>query len=328
MHHDEKRAQEKFVALLKEKVPDQPINTLVRLLPALEKGAIYRRLRGEVYFTFAEMAVIAAHLGISLDRVAEITSPFRTQGCQLHVRDYCEFNPVDLDMSYSYIQAINAAAADPGSEFCVAGNTLPLHISLQHLPLYRLLLLKWKYRFGRIPAGELSYASIQAPPEEEATYGAYLEAVQRIGHTVFIWDHAFLTMLINDINYFYDIRMITPDEMRLLKEELHRMLDTLERYADTGRFEETGNRIDTYVSLLNFDTTYYYITSENVSISMSTAFGLGAFTSLERNVCEDMKAWVAGLKRSSSQISGVNLKNKIRFFKQQRDILEQLLCRV
>ena len=37
------------------------------------KEAIYRRLRGEVPFTFQEAAVISKELGISLDRIAGVS---------------------------------------------------------------------------------------------------------------------------------------------------------------------------------------------------------------------------------------------------------------
>jgi hypothetical protein len=321
MYNNEKKLQEKFIFLLKEKIPRHLANTLMEMLP-LEKEAIYRRLRGEVAFSFFEMATLSSSLSISLDNIAEIASPYRSQWYHLHIRDYCEFKPIDLNMSYNYIKAIIAAAGDPNSEFGIAANMIPLHIGLLHLPVYRIYLLKWRYQSGKTPRNKLSYSDIRVPEAEKKTYQQYLDAVRKIKYTFFIWDNSFFLSLINDINYFYNVRMITRTEMQMLKLEMFRLLDTLEHFADEGQFD-TGNKVETYVSDLDFDSTYTYLSSDNMSICMNSVYSLGAFTSLEKEACEEMKNWVLGLKKSSVLISGAAQYDKIMFFEKQREMLEK-----
>lgn len=55
---------------IREKIPNRIIlaNTLAELLN-IEKEAVYRRLRGEVAFSFVEIAAISSSLGISLDNI-------------------------------------------------------------------------------------------------------------------------------------------------------------------------------------------------------------------------------------------------------------------
>lgn len=324
MRNEENKLQEKFISLLKEKVSNQPASTIMDILP-LEKEAVYRRLRGSVPFSFAEMAKLSTSLGISLDQLANNVTPYRSKCYQLYVRDYTQFNPVDLNMSYNYIKTINMAADNPYSEFGISANTVPLHISLLHLPIYRVYLLKWCYQFGMVPINKLSYSSTVVPQEEAETYSLYLEAIEKIKHTFFIWDSSFLISLINDINFFHKIWIISREEMIMLKQEISNMIDTLEHYADSGKFDSTGNEIETYVSNLNFETSYSYLFSDNISLCMSTAYSLGAFTSQEDDACEDMKNWISGLKKSSILISGVAELDKIIFFNKQREILEKKL---
>ncbi len=321
MYNKEKILQERFISLLKEKIPHHLANTLMKILP-LEKEAIYRRLRGEVSFSFIEMATLCTHLGISLDHIANIVSPYRSQWYHLHVRDYSELKSIDLNMSYNYIKVINMAANDPYSEFGIAANTLPLHIGLLHLPLYRIYLLKWRYQFEKTKKNKLNYSDIQVPEKEKETYRMYLDAVKKIKHTFFIWDQSFFISLINDINYFYNIRSISKEEMHMLKQEMFSLLDTLEDYADEGEFD-TGNKVEIYVSYLNFDTTYIYLSSNNISMSMHSTYNLGAFTSLEKEACEETKNWIMGLKKSSNLISGTAQRDKILFFENQRKILDK-----
>jgi hypothetical protein len=321
MYDKEKKLQEKFISLLREKIPHHLAKTLLEMLP-LEKEAIYRRLRGDVSFSFVEMVTLSTHLSISLDNIADVASPYRSQWYHLHMRDYNEFKPIDLYMSHNYIKAISLAAEDPNSEFGIAANMLPLHISLLHYPIYRIYLLKWRYQSGKTPKHKLNYANTTVPEAEKKTYKQYLDVIKKIRHTFFIWDKSFFISLIHDINYFHSIRIITQKEMEMLQEEMSSLLDTLEYYADYGEYE-TGNKIETYISNLVFDTTYMYVSSCNICISMNSVYSLGAFTSLEKEACEDMKLWIQGLKKSSSLISGVSQYDKITFFEKQRDYLEK-----
>ncbi|MDH6357288.1 hypothetical protein [Parabacteroides sp. PF5-9] len=321
MSHDWRKLQEKFIALMKGKSAGNLAQTIAELLP-LEKEAIYRRLRADVPFSFSEYVTLSSQLGISLDSLTDFTSPYRSQSFQLHIRDYSQFTPVDLYMSESYIKVIHRAADNPYSEFGIAANTLPLHISLLHLPLYRVYILKWRYQFDMNSEQPLHYLNIKVPPEEEATYAGYLEGIQRIKYTYFIWDSNFLMSLINDINYFYEIQLIDKESMYLLKQEMERLLNTLEYYADRDIYN-TENKVEMYISLLNFDTTYNYLSSGDIHVSMSTVYGLGAYTSLEKEACDSMKKWIQGLKKTSTLISGISQLDRIRFFKQQRELLEQ-----
>ncbi len=59
-------AKEKFPP--KGQLADMLMDTLY-----IGKEAIYRRLRGEVPFTFQEAAIISKELGISLDRIAGVS---------------------------------------------------------------------------------------------------------------------------------------------------------------------------------------------------------------------------------------------------------------
>ncbi|MCD7929978.1 MAG: hypothetical protein LUH15_00615 [Tannerellaceae bacterium] len=67
-----------FTSALQKKVPgrSQLTNMLAETLN-IEKEAVYRRLRGEVAFTFTEVATLAQHLCISLDELIGIQSEKR-----------------------------------------------------------------------------------------------------------------------------------------------------------------------------------------------------------------------------------------------------------
>ena len=59
-----------LISTMREVTPKEGnlANVLMDIL-CMSKEAIYRRLRGEVAFTFSEVAIIAGELGISLDKI-------------------------------------------------------------------------------------------------------------------------------------------------------------------------------------------------------------------------------------------------------------------
>lgn len=60
----------------------------------IEREAVYRRLRGEVPFTFVEVMTVAKELGISLDNLTE-TDTCKSRPFQLKLVEYA--NPLDAD---------------------------------------------------------------------------------------------------------------------------------------------------------------------------------------------------------------------------------------
>ena len=86
---------ESFLAELRKKIPQgaKLTNTLVDML-YIEREAVYRRLRGEVPFTFMEVMVITKELGISLDNLTE-TDTCKSRPFQLKLVEYA--NPLDAD---------------------------------------------------------------------------------------------------------------------------------------------------------------------------------------------------------------------------------------
>ena len=113
---------------IKEEFPQKTnlVNALVDLL-CIEKEAVYRRLRGEVAFTFAEIVTIANAFGISLDNlVGTVTA--KSRPFQLKLVEYA--NPLDADfrMMQDFVEIFACAESEPDWEAGFSTNTLPKSI--------------------------------------------------------------------------------------------------------------------------------------------------------------------------------------------------------
>jgi mevalonate pyrophosphate decarboxylase len=84
--------------------------------------------------------------------------------------------------------------------------------------------------------------------------------------------HRIFRSLANDIRYFHSIRLLTNEDIRIIKEDLFRLLDYIENLAFAGQFKETGNKVFFYISDINIDTNYACLEMEDARISILNAF--------------------------------------------------------
>ncbi|MDR2041758.1 MAG: hypothetical protein LBP98_05510 [Tannerella sp.] len=315
----DKELHEKFIEIAKEKTSDKTnFASLLADILSIKKEAIYRRIRGEVFFTFAEIVSIAKKLDISLDYVGGMVSPYRSHPFSLHVQNYINQEEIDYRMTRDYIAAIRRAASLSYSEFGYTTTIIPMHFSIFHEPFYYLYILKWLYLSGHYNA---LFSEISFDERQKKQNAQFLQAVMAIKYTYYVCDKLFLTYMLNDINYFHSIRLMSDADMLLMKKEIEYFLIRMEKLAIQGAYNN-GNKVDIYVSDLHFETTYYYLASDIENISMISSFSVGAVTSLEKSVCGQMRTWMQGLKRTSTLISCSAEKERISFFGKQRAILK------
>jgi hypothetical protein len=312
----------RFIQLLKEIIPERGelSRTLSEIL-SIEKMSVYRRLRGDISFTFAEIIAIARQLNISLDNIIHITSPYRSMPFSLHFQDYFNFNEIDYKMSEDYVKAIKIASDKPYSEFGSTSNTLPLHARIYFPPIFRFLMMKWMYQFGNANS-ILPYSKIEIPEKLSALHKEYLKEVQNIKYTFFIYHESVLLNLIRDIQYFKAIHLLTQEDVELLKRSLFKGVSIIEKLLINGAFDN-GNKVDIYVSEMNFETSYSYLKSENINLSMIDAYTLGAVTSMDAETTGIMKKWMQSIKRTSTIVSGSE-KNRIEYIEKQHQYIETI----
>lgn len=314
---------ELLLKVIKEKVPQKTklANLLTDLL-LIEKEAVYRRLRGEVPFTFTEIVKISRALNISLDNLVGINTP-QSYPFQLKLTRYYNLTEVDYAMHKEYTDLISNIPDNTYSEIGCASGIIPLHFTLKHEMIQRFYTLRWQYQFGD-PGSVPPLSQIVFSDKLKSLFQKYLVNVENFKSTCFIWDKQFITDLINDIKYFHSIRLITDEEVQLLKSEMRDFLKGLEELCIYGAYRN-NNRVDVYLSSLNFEASYTYMQTEQYKITMVKAHTLSEIVSLNEEVFDKTKKWFQSLKRTSILISGSDERSRIIFFeKQHRNVEEGL----
>lgn len=287
------------------------------------KEAVYRRLRGEVPFSFFEVSLIAEKTGISIDSILGNSNP--------HIIPFyyseTSFDSVfqeDSHLFEEYLHAVRALTEEDSSEMGIATNMIPASFIVRQFPnLFRLRVFKWQYQ--QLGSRNLSPFSSLKVNDKVLQLGLdYANIVENFDHTYLVLDSLIFNYLINDIAYFFSINLIDEADVAQMKGELFGLVNEMDRAARQGIFR-TGKRLDIYISNTNFDSTYSYGGSAKTRVSGLSVFTVDVINSSDEKIFVMIKKWMESLKRTSVLISVTGEIPRKQFFKKQRQLIENLL---
>ena len=149
------------------------------------------------------------------------------------------------------------------------------------------------------------------------------ESAKKSGKTYFIWDNSIFHSFVKEIQYFAGLKLISVKDVIQLKKELQQLLTDLEYLSVKGEFNN-GNKLPIYLSNINFETTYSYISKKNFEVSLFSIYSLNSMDSQNPHICRMQKKWIQSLKRHSTQISESGETQRIAFLEKQKNIIAAL----
>ena len=165
------------------------------------KEAIYRRLRGEVPFTFQEAAIISKELGISLDRIAGVSF---SNNAMFDINVVDHGNPFETyyDFLNKHVKLFHTLREDPNASLGTASNVIPQTLYLKHELLAKFRFFKWMYQNEHIKCKH--FEELEIPQKIINVQQDFAKLSHHIHSTDYIWDSMVFLHLINDIQYFSD----------------------------------------------------------------------------------------------------------------------------
>ena len=253
-----------------------PASLLMDMLN-IGREAAYRRLRGEVPFTFGEASALCARMHFSLDRVVGLAATDKLS-FQLKFKEFTApletYNEI-LERDIAFMREV---ASDPTTEFATATNSLPAEFYGKYDNLNRFKLFKWLYQ-------------------------------HEVGNPA--------------VRTFREMHLISQESVRVLRDELFAMLDEMETVAVKGEFEN-GNKIFLYLSDIDLESSYSYVTTSRHQAVNIGMFSLNGLRTPDPLMYEYVKKWIKTQSRFSTLISGSGELRRIHYFKRQREIVAQL----
>lgn len=313
-----------FVDVIKNKIPQRGLLTnRISDILALEKEAVYRRLRGDVSFSFSEIALLSIEFGISLDSIAEKSSPMERP---LIIRFVNFFNPSELDckMFEGSLNGARALAEDPDSEYGAISALIPSPFNVAYKAIYKFYMLKYLHQFGQ-GKKQIVYKDVKINDRLSECNKKFVILAKKAANSLFILNEKLIEILVKDLNYFYEARLLAKENIVRIKDDINMFLNDLERYTNAGSFI-SGGKVQVYISNLQFDTNYSYFDAENYRMTLMRAFSLNDAYSFDEKVFLNMKKWTQFLKRTSTLISESDELQRVVFFEKQRDALKLLCC--
>ncbi|MDR2138478.1 MAG: hypothetical protein LBP50_02870 [Tannerella sp.] len=313
---------EALLVQIRNRIPQNAklVNTLVDIL-LIEKEAVYRRLRGEVPFTFHEIVTITKHMGISLDAIIGIETQ-KSRLLQLKLPDFLNPKENDMMMIESKISTLNRITACNDTELAVLTNIIPQDILPRFDLLTKYIIFKWQYHYNGTRT--LAFHDVIPPDCVIQVFKTLYTCFRKIKKSNYVFDNQFCRYIVDDINYFRSIRMIDEEDVLKVKEDIFRMLDYLENIATFGIFEETGTRVNIYVADVDITNSYAYVRGNDFNLCMIKTFFLTSATSTDEVIFEKIKNWITATLRLSTLITVANERQRVLYFERQREIVRSL----
>ena len=273
-----------------------------------------------VPFTLAEAAVISRKLGISLDRMIGVS--FQDNAVfDMNIVDSSQPFETYYSILEKQVELFRKVKEEEYSEIGTSSNIIPLTLSLNYNMLSKFRLFKWMYQNDNIKCKH--FEEMEIPQKIVDKQKEYANAINHIHSVDYIWDNMIFSHLINDIQYFCGIHLISDEDKNLLKEELFRVADDLEELATRGK-SQMGNDIRIYISNINFEATYSYLDTSTVQLSLIRIYSINSISTQDSEMFRGLKEWIQSLKKFSTLISESGEMQRIQFFKQQREIIGTL----
>ena len=286
----------------------------------IERGAVYRRLSKKIPFTFHEIVKISVEWNISLDHIFNLQSekiPF----LMLPI-NYLNPSDVHLDFVYQIIHPVHLLkSAD--TEIMDVCNKLPRNLHAGFKYLYQFYLFKWCYEYS-VEKKTVTLSEITVSEKTAVFVNDYYQAIKNVPKTNFIFDRYLFDYLVNDVRYYHSIRMITDEEKELIKQDIYRLLDYLWEIASEGRYPDSQNQVNLYISHLQVNTNYSYMFSSQSNVCYVPVFDKLELYTYNPKMLSQAKQWMQLKKRTSFQISEVDEKCRVEYFSRQRGLVDAL----
>lgn len=313
---------ERFLQTIEGSLPED-VNVAAFLMETLHIGkeAAYRRLRNEVQLSFQDIAIICKTLGLSLDH---FLGNYKENSAVFH------FNMITLENAMvdyyntlsRYLELMKNVKDDPDYMVTVVSSTVPNILFSKYAYIARFRICRWLHQNENLRSIN-ALSDVELPESIMQLQNRLCNEIYEMKHIVQIWEPHIFMSLINEIRYFYTLRIITRDDVRNLKEELIDLLEMNQRVATEG-LSEHGREINTYLSNINFDVSYTLFEKEDYQFGVFRLYSVNTMDTMHPGICKLQKGWIQSLKRYSTLISQSGEMQRISFFNEQRKYLETL----
>lgn len=285
----------------------------------IERKPASRRLNKKVYFSIDEMEILSMKLEIPIDSIVNGRKSFPFTLHPPMSIPSLEVLVEDIKAKLKNFNKLYGEHIESGSIFSFP----PIEFIIPYKSLLKLAYFKWGY--FHINSDDFSnYDSWDIPDELFALTPDIMNAYDRLSKVSYIWDPVCIWILVRDINFFLSTNIMDSKSAELLKNDLHAMLNGLEKLAGNGTsyYFNKQKDIEFFVSTIFLGGNFSCYTTDNKEYgSYRTSFmNSDQLNDVNPNM-PVVKAWIDSMKKISTPITRCGIKERKIFFNEQHEIV-------
>jgi hypothetical protein len=297
----------------------KPINYLMDMLDIGRESA-YRRVRGEIPFTFEEISKLSLELGFSVDEVISKNKINRTFLDLL--TSHSSPDEAFLQMLRNYYGFIEHIEKKDNAEILASQNRVPLSLFIDNDILFKFYYYKFTYQADNDRMNH-TFSDTVIPSDIVLLRQKFISRLQYVSSYVFIMSRRIFLTICREMQYYYSRKLITDEEIILLKAALTELLEKLQNIILKG-CNDIGIRYYIYLSFLEIDANNACISYGDNAMSEFWIYSSNFIDIRNQEVCTMHKKWFESMKKYSVLISRSNEIFQARFFEQQREYIENI----
>ena len=318
----DKKLNELLAAKVAESIP-QNIKTIDYLMEVLNisRESAYRRMRGEIPFTFNEIATLSLDLGFTVD---EIIGSHKKDRIFFDLKTDTSADPEEsfLAMIQEYYDYIDNISKFRDGEILITLNRISLFLLIKFDTLFKFFYYKWVHQTYNVPVF-YSFSEMTVPPEILAVRQQLKVRSDTLSNVNLILDRDLFLSTVKEIQYYYSRRLLSLENIHYLREELLKLLYYIEKLLQRGR-NENGYEYNFYVSSLDVEANTTYASFGDNYASKFWMYSLNAVVIKNQEICKMHKKWIESMKKSSILVTQSNEILQEEYVKRQEEHINEL----
>lgn len=307
--------------ILREKIrkDDKLVDVIIDTL-SIGKESAYRRLRGEVPYTFDDVMKISAKFNISLDSIVGN----RRKGAALVNTSIIDIeDPIESYKNYLVTQReiFKELGKRENPKAYLAFNLIPYAFYSSYRVLTRFRLYRWFHQMNNT-GNQLLFKDLDLSEDLWSMHKEMIKEFSLLPEIHFIFDTKLFLKLVKDIRLFVQLELIDRESLLLLKKELLQLLDDIEQMTKFSSDSEIKRSI--YISNVSFETSYLYFEADDYHICSLRLLGISVISTQDEWICKQQKRWIESLKRYSTLVSVSGEINRLAFINQQKEYINEI----
>jgi len=267
----------------------------------MSKETAYRRIRNQIPFSIEEVVAIAKNYDLSVDELLEL----KPHNNFLFNKDFnIEQTPEDIysNLLENDINIMNKLIVSKNVKITAILNNIPLRF-FPYKSLLKLDYYHYMYSVGEISLVTTLYSDIKLPSAINDLHDKCVSYFSRLNNITCIVDSMLYSNIIRKIQYYYQLKVISIEDLHVLQAELFDLLAMYENMLRNGT-NHSGSGYVFYYSCFNLESNSVFSEYDNNSLLQYWIYPESPMIIRNnRQICDIQKRWIDSKLRNSMLIT-------------------------